>query len=318
MEIVDTPDQHSIEAVSDFLGTTAQACLKTLMVEGADGGIVALVLRGDHDLNVIKAQNLPGVASPVRFADAHEVEAATGCPLGSLGPLGLSVPMFVDHAAAAVSDFVCGANKDGQHLRGVNWTRDLPEPDSVDIRNVTAGDRVPEGGGELEIKRGIEVGHIFQLGTKYSAAMKASVLDENGKAVTMTMGCYGIGVSRIVAAAIEQNHDDRGIIWPAAIAPFHVAITPINAHKSMRVQATAESLYERFMTAGIDVLLCDGKERPGVMFANLELIGIPHRLVVSDRGIDAGTLEYKGRTDEASQDIPLDDAMGFIQRKLTA
>jgi len=318
MEIVDTPNQHSIDAVSDFLGTTARSCLKTLMVEGADGGIVALILRGDHDLNVIKAAKLPGVASPVRFAEAHEIEAVTGCPLGSLGPLGLSVPVFVDHAAAAVSDFVCGANKDGQHLRGVNWTRDLPEPDSVDIRNATAGDPAPEGSGEMEIKRGIEVGHIFQLGTKYSEALKASVLDKNGKAVTMTMGCYGIGVSRIVAAAIEQNHDERGIIWPAAIAPFHVAIAPVNAHKSTRVQATAESLYERFMTAGIDTLLCDTKERPGVMFANLELIGIPHRLVVSDRGIDAGTLEYKGRTDEASEDIPLENAMEFIQRKLGA
>ncbi len=318
MRSVDTPDQHSIEAVSEFLGTTPDRCVKTLMVEGSNAGIVALVLRGDHDLNVIKAQSLPGIAVPVRFAQAHDIEAAAGCPPGSLGPVGLSVQTFVDHAAAALADFVCGANNEGQHLCGVNWSRDLPEPESVDIRNIVSGDPAPDGGGEIDVKRGIEVGHIFQLGTKYSEAMKATVLDENGRAVTMTMGCYGIGVSRIVAAAIEQNHDDNGIIWPPAIAPFHVAIAPVNAHKSTRVKALAESLYERFVTAGIDVLLCDGKDRPGVMFADLELIGIPHRLVLSDRGIDAGTLEYKGRTDAGSEDIPIEEVMGFIQDKLAA
>lgn len=316
IEVVDTPDQHTIDDLSAFLRTTPAHCVKTLMVEGEDDGIVALVLRGDHDLNVIKAQHLAGVAVPVRFAEAHKIEAAIGCGPGSLGPVGLNVPMFVDHGAAALADFVCGANKEGQHLRGVNWSRDLPEPESVDIRNVVTGDPAPDGEGELEIKRGIEVGHIFQLGTKYSEAMKATVLDENGKAVTLTMGCYGIGVSRIVAAAIEQNHDENGIIWPTSIAPFHVAIAPVNAHKSSRVQAMSESLYERFMTAGIDVLLCDSKERPGVMFANLELIGIPHRLVLSDRGLDAGTLEYKGRTDDASDDIPIEDCLSFIQGKL--
>lgn len=315
-ERVDTPDQHTIEAVSDFLSTTPAQCVKTLMVEDLEGGIVALVLRGDHELNVIKAQNLPGVASPIRFAEAHKIEAAIGCGPGSLGPVGLDVPMFVDHAASALVDFVCGANTEGQHLRGVNWSRDLAEPESVDIRNVITGDQNPHGAGALEVKRGIEVGHIFQLGTKYSEAMKATVLDENGKAVTLTMGCYGIGVSRIVAAAIEQNHDASGIIWPTSIAPFHVAIAPVNAHKSSRVQAMAESLYERFMTAGIDVLLCDGKERPGVMFANLELIGIPHRLVLSDRGLDAGTLEYKGRTDDTADDIPIEDCLSLIQGKL--
>ena len=315
-ERVDTPDQHTIEAVSDFLSTTPAQCVKTLMVEDLEDGIVALVLRGDHELNVIKAQNLPGVASPIRFAEAHKIEAAIGCGPGSLGPVGLDVPMFVDHAASALVDFVCGANTEGQHLRGVNWSRDLAEPESVDIRNVITGDQNPHGAGALEVKRGIEVGHIFQLGTKYSEAMKATVLDENGKAVTLTMGCYGIGVSRIVAAAIEQNHDASGIIWPTSIAPFHVAIAPVNAHKSSRVQAMAESLYERFMTAGIDVLLCDGKERPGVMFANLELIGIPHRLVLSDRGLDAGTLEYKGRTDDTADDIPIEDCLSLIQGKL--
>lgn len=316
IESVDTPGHHTIDAVSEFLGTTRAQSVKTLMVEGTDGGVIALVLRGDHDLNVIKAQELPGVASPVRFAQPEDIEAAVGCAPGSLGPVGLKVPIFVDHAAASLSDFVCGANKDGRHLLGVNWSRDLPEPQSVDIRNVANGDPTPDGSSELEIKRGIEVGHIFQLGTKYSAAMKATVLDEHGKAATLTMGCYGIGVSRIVAAAIEQNHDEDGIIWPTSIAPFHVAIAPVNAHKSSRVQTEAESLYERFTTAGIDVLLCDVKERPGVMFANLELIGIPHRLVLSDRGLDAGTLEYKGRTDENSEDILIEDILSFIQGKL--
>lgn len=316
MATVDTPDQHSIEQVCAFLRTTPQQCVKTLMVEGAEGGVVALVLRGDHELNAVKAQHLEAVATPLRFAAAHEIEAAVGCGPGSLGPVGLDVPCFVDHAAAALADFVCGANAEGRHLRGVNWARDLAAPASVDLRNVTNGDPAPDGSGELELRRGIEVGHIFQLGQKYSAAMKATVLDESGQSVTMTMGCYGIGVSRIVAAAIEQNYDENGIIWPTAIAPFHVAIAPVNAHKSTRVRELAETLYERFATAGIDVLLCDNKERPGVMFANLDLIGIPHRLVLSDRGLDAGTLEYKGRTDDASEDIPLDDALGFIQGKL--
>lgn len=318
MELVETPNQHSIEDICTFLVTTPDKCLKTLIVEGADGGIAALVLRGDHELNVVKAQSLAEVASPLRFAQAQEIENVVACGPGSLGPVGLSVPMFVDHAAAVISDFVCGANLEGQHMRGVNWDRDLPTPTSVDLRNVVSGDPSPDGTSELDIKRGIEVGHIFQLGTKYSEAMKASVLDERGKAVTMTMGCYGIGVSRIVAAAIEQNHDARGIVWPPSIAPFHVAITPVNAHKSMRVKEAADALYERFITAGIDVILCDTKDRPGVMFANMELIGIPHRLVLSDRGLDAGTLEYKGRTDNQSEDIPIEDVMGFVQGKLTS
>ncbi|HCU90558.1 MAG TPA: proline--tRNA ligase [Gammaproteobacteria bacterium] len=315
-ELVDTPGQHTIEAVSNFLGTTPSQCVKTLMVEGSDNGIVALVLRGDHELNVIKAQRLPEVASPIRFAEAQKIGDTIGCGLGSLGPVGLQVPMFVDHAASMLVDFVCGANKDGQHLRGVNWSRDLAEPESVDIRNVTKEDQAPNDSGKILIKRGIEVGHIFQLGTKYSEALDAKVLDESGKAVTLKMGCYGIGVSRIVAAAVEQNHDERGIIWPAPIAPFDLAIAPINAHKSSRVQKMALSLYEKFKTANIDVLLYDGKERPGVMFANLELIGIPHRLVMSDRGLDSETLEYKGRTDETSNNIPLRSCLDFIKDKL--
>ncbi|MFT4581917.1 MAG: prolyl-tRNA synthetase [Gammaproteobacteria bacterium] len=316
MEFVDTPEQHTIEELCAFLSTTPERCLKTLIVQSEDNGVVALVLRGDHELNAIKAQNMPGVASPLRFALPAEIHAAVGCGPGSLGPIGLTIPTLVDHAAAAVADFVCGANVEGQHIRSANWSRDISEPQSVDLRNVVSGDPSPDGNGELSIKRGIEVGHIFQLGTKYSEAMKATVLDENGQSVTMTMGCYGIGVSRIVAAAVEQNYDERGIIWPASIAPFHVAITPVNAHKSMRVTAAAEDLYERFTTAGIDTLLCDTKDRPGVMFANMELIGIPHRLVLSDRGLDAGTLEYKGRTDDDSDDIPIEDVMGFIQSKI--
>ncbi len=318
MQTVDTPAQHSIEEVSKFLNVPAAQCLKTLIVDGEDEGeLVALVLRGDHELNAIKAQNLPGVHEPLRMAPPEAIRGAVGCGLGSIGPVGLSIQVYVDKAAAVVGDFVCGANSDGQHLQGVNWGRDLAAPEAVDIRNVIAGDPSPDGNGELEIKQGIEVGHIFQLGTKYSQAMHASVLDDQGKSVVMTMGCYGIGVSRIVAAAIEQNHDERGIIWPSSIAPFHVAIAPINAHKSERVKALAEELYERFLVAGIDVLLCDTKERPGVTFANLDLIGIPHRLIISDRGIDNRTIEYKGRTDDESEDIEIDDALGVIQNKVT-
>jgi len=317
MQTVDTPKQHSIEEVSDFLKVTASQCLKTLIVEGEEQNLVALVVRGDHELNAIKAQNLEGVQTPLRMAAPEAIRAQLGCGLGSIGPVNLEMKVYVDHAAAQVTDFVTGANQDGQHLTGVNWERDLPAPASVDIRNVVRGDPSPDGNGELEIKQGIEVGHIFQLGTKYSEAMNATVLDDKGKSVVMTMGCYGIGVSRIVAAAIEQNHDERGIIWPGTIAPFHVALAPINAHKSERVQALAEELYERFLTAGIDVLLCDNKERPGVIFANLDLIGIPHRLIISDRGIDSGKIEYKGRTDDDSEDIELEDALSFIQNKVS-
>jgi len=313
---VDTPTQHTIEEVSSFLGVGAERVLKTLIVGGEDGGLVALILRGDHELNAVKAQALPSVGAPLRFAKAHEIEAVFGCGPGTLGPLDIPVPLYVDHAAVRLADFVCGANLAGKHLRGVNWGRDLPEPRVADLRNVVAGDPSPDGQGTLAIKRGIEVGHIFQLGTKYSEAMKAQVLDEKGSAVTMTMGCYGIGVSRIVAAAIEQNHDDKGIVFPASIAPFTVAVAPIHMHKSERLRAAAEALYARLLDAGIDAVFYDKNERPGVMFADLELIGVPHRLVISDRGLDKGTLEYKARTDEQAQDIPLDEAVAFISSKL--
>ena len=313
LEKVATPDQHTIDEVSRFLGVTAARCVKTLVVAANGGGLVALVLRGDHDLNALKAQSLDEVAEPLRFAQVEEIEAATGCGPGSLGPLGLPFPVVADASASMSVDFICGANEEGVHLVGVNWGRDLGEPRIADLRNARAGDPSPDGKGTLDIKRGIEVGHIFQLGTKYSEAMKATVLDENGRAVPMTMGCYGIGVSRIVAAAIEQNHDEKGIIWPDAIAPFQCVIAPINMHKSERLRAAAEKLYGELKSEGIDVLLYDARGRPGVMFADLDLIGIPHRLVISDRSLDADILEYKSRSGDASEEIPLGDAMAYLR-----
>src|SRR3569623_1756409 len=316
MTTVDTPEQHSIEDVSTFLHIPAARCAKTLLVQGRDGGVVALVLRGDHQLNTIKAEKLPQIASPLALASAEQIRAVAACNAGSLGPVGLNIPVIADRAAAALADFVCGANVDGKHLTGVNWGRDLPEPEIADIRSVVEGDPSPDGKGTLAIKRGIEVGHIFPLGPKYSAAMLATCLDETGRAVVMTMGCYGIGVSRVVAAAIEQNHDENGIIWPAAIAPFQVAIVPISMHKSTRQQTVAEDLYAQLRAAGIDVLFDARKERAGVMFADMDLIGIPHRLVLGDRGLAAGEIEYKGRRDAENQMIALDGVVDFIQKKL--
>jgi prolyl-tRNA synthetase len=315
--ILNTPDQHTIEEVSRFLNIKPNQCVKTLIVEG-EAGLVALVLRGDHTLNVLKAARQVGVKNPLTFANAEQIHETIGCDLGSIGPVGLTLPIIADHSAAHLVDFVCGANKNGQHLGGVNWEHDLPQPEVADLRNVEMGDPSPDGHGSLTIARGIEVGHIFQLGTKYSQAMRATVLDESGKAVTLTMGCYGIGVSRIVAAAIEQNHDEKGIIWPTSIAPFSVVLIPVNMSKSQRLREAAEVLYQRLRSAGIEVLFDDRKERPGVMFADMELIGIPHRLVVSDRGLDTGQVEYKGRCDQETQDIPLEDAVTFIQQKLNS
>ncbi len=322
MQVVDTPEQHSIEEVSAFLKVDAKQTLKTLIVRGADEngepeGVIALVLRGDHELNEIKAANLAQVYNPLTMASDEDIRAAVGCEPGSIGPVGIGTPLIVDRDAAFASDFVCGANENGKHLTGVNWGRDLPEPPCVaDLRNVVEGDASPDGQGVLTIKRGIEVGHIFQLGTKYSEAMKATVLDESGKAATMTMGCYGIGVSRVVAAAIEQNHDERGIIWPEAIAPFQIALLPMNFNKSQRVREAVEQLYTELTAAGYEVLLDDRGERPGVMFADMELMGIPHRLVVGDRGLDAGTIEYKGRRDSDNQDVALDGLMAFLGETL--
>ncbi|RBP27850.1 prolyl-tRNA synthetase [Marinobacter pelagius] len=317
MKEVHTPGQRTIDAIAEFLGIDATRTVKTLLVKGEEdengqSGLVALILRGDHTLNEIKAENLAGIAEPLTMATDEEIKSATGCEPGSIGPVNLSVPVIVDRSAAHLADFVCGANRDDYHLTGVNWERDVPLGRVEDLRNVVEGDPSPDGKGTLEIRRGIEVGHIFKLGNKYSKAMNATVLDEHGKATVMEMGCYGVGVSRIVAASIEQNHDDKGIIWPDAIAPFEVVIVTLNAHKSPTVAEAGEKLYEQLRQAGFDVLLDDRNERPGVKFADMELIGIPHRFVVSDRGLAAGTLEYKGRRDEEKQDIPVAEALPFL------
>ena len=309
MATVDTPSVHTMDDLVASMGVPLERCLKTLLVEGADGGLVALVLRGDHQLNGLKAEGLDAVADPLTMASDARIRAVAGCGAGSLGPVGLDVPVIADHAALPLADFVCGANTEAQHLRGVNWGRDLPEPASADLRDVVEGDTAPDGG-RLGMLRGIEVGHIFQLGRKYSEAMDAHVLDEDGKPVTLYMGCYGIGVSRLVAAAIEQGHDDRGIIWPAAIAPFELAIVPINLHKSHRLREAVENLYAELEAAGISVLLDDRDARPGVKFADMDLVGIPHRIVLSDKGLDAGTAEYKPRAADAAEDVPLE---GLVQ-----
>jgi prolyl-tRNA synthetase len=318
MTMVETPGQHSIEDVCKHLQITPNQCVKTLLVQGAEAEVVALVVRGDHELNTVKAEKLPAIAAPLQFATDEQIRAAAGCSAGSIGPAGLSIPVVVDHSAAQLADFVCGANEDGKHHSGVNWGRDLPAPDCADLRNIVNGDASPDGKGTLSIARGIEVGHIFQLGTKYSEAMGATVLNEQGKEATMTMGCYGIGVSRIVAAAIEQNNDDKGIIWPAAIAPFQVALLPMNMKKSQRVREATEALYQELQTAGIDVLLDDRPVRPGVMFSDMELIGIPHRVVVGEKNLDQDLLEYKARRDGSNQDIPRSGIIAFLQAKLAS
>ncbi len=314
-QLVDTPNQHSIEDVAAALNVKPDQCIKTLLVEGVDDSVVALCLRGDHTLNDIKAEKLEQVAQPLCFASEASIQAVAGCKPGSLGPAGLDIPVIADRAAAKLADFVCGANEDGKHLTGVNWGRDCSEPEVADIRNLEAGDPSPDGQGAVRIARGIEVGHIFQLGTKYSAAMKATVLDENGKESTMTMGCYGIGVSRVVAAAIEQNHDDNGIVWPAALAPFQVALLGMNQKKSLRVREACAELYAELQAAGIDVLWDDRDVRPGVMFADMELIGIPHRVVIGEKNLDKGLVEYKARRGGENQDIARDEIIAFLQNQ---
>jgi len=315
---IDTPNQCSIEEVSQFLKVSASSCLKTLIVNGTEEGtLVALVLRGDHELNEIKAEKLEQVAEPLTMADDKEIRSTIGCSVGSIGPVDLDIPVIVDRSALQVPDFVCGANTDGKHLTGVNWGRDLAEPTTADLRNVQEGDPSPDGSGTLTIARGIEVGHIFQLGKNYSEAMKANVLNENGQSITMTMGCYGIGVSRVVAAAIEQNHDERGIIWPTALAPFQVALLPMKLNKSYRVQEAIEKLYNELQDLGIEVLLDDRNVRPGFMFADMELTGIPHRIVLGERGLDDGQAEYRGRLDTETQLISLDTLVPFIQEQLS-
>jgi len=310
---VDTPNQQSITEVSKFLNVEPAQTLKTLLVKGMEDSVVALVIRGDHELNTLKAEKLEQIEAPLTFASVEQVKAAAGCEPGSVGPKGLAITVIADHSAAHAADFICGANSDGQHLSGVNWGRDLPEPITADIRNIVEGDASPDGNGTLSIRRGIEVGHIFQLGQKYSEAMKATCLNDQGKTVTMTMGCYGIGVSRVVAAAIEQNNDNGGIIWPEAIAPFQVALLPLNMHKSQRLREACEALYDELTAAGIEVLFEDRKERPGVMFANVDLIGIPHRLVLGERGLDAGIVEYKHRRDAEAKEIPLTEIVDLVK-----
>lgn len=316
MASIDTPDQHSIEEISQFLAIATSQCLKTLLVEGSEeNSVVALVLRGDHELNEIKASHLDAVASPLCFASDEQIKKAADCAPGSLGPVGLKIKVIADHAALQCADFVCGANVDGKHLTGVNWERDCALPEATDLRNIVAGDASPDGKGTLSIVRGIEVGHIFQLGTKYSEAMNANVLNENGKATTMTMGCYGIGITRIVAAAIEQNHDENGIIWSPGLAPFDVAIAPINMQKSDAVSNAAIKLHDELTAAGLEVLLYDEKTRLGGMLADLDLIGIPHRVVIGDRGLEENKVEYKSRNQAESQDIALSEIVSFLTSK---
>ena len=315
---IPTPNTRTIADLAALLKVDAARCVKTLLVDGSEGGVVALVVRGDHELNAVKSQKLPGVASPLRMSSADRVRKSTGTEPGFIGPIGFSGKIYVDHAAAHLADFVCGANEKDMHYRGANWGRDLEEPASVDIRNAQRGDPSPTGRGTLEIARGIEVGHIFQLGQLYSKSMHAEVLDEQGKALNLYMGCYGIGVTRVVAAAIEQNHDANGILWPEAIAPYLVILVPINYQKSTRVQEAADALYRQFNDAGIDVLLDDRDARPGVKFADSELMGIPHRIVIGERGLDAGKLEYRHRSATESTEIPMADPVGYIRDKLNA
>ncbi len=309
---VSTPGAKTVDDLARTLDVSPTRIVKTLIVDGTDQP-VALILRGDHELNAIKAEKLAGVAAPLRMADAEAVRKATGCMPGFVGPIGLTIPAYFDHAVRTMSDFVCGGNEKDVHCTGVNFERDLSHGETVDIRNVVEGDRVPGGKGTLSIARGIEVGHIFQLGTKYSEALHATVQDQGGTDVAMFMGCYGIGVTRIVGAAIEQNHDDRGIIWPEPLAPFDVALIPINMHRSEALRAAADTLYRELQELGLSVLFDDRDARPGVKFADAELIGIPHRLVISDRGLEAGELEYRHRRDTESRMLKRDAALELLQ-----
>ncbi|RAX13139.1 proline--tRNA ligase [Photorhabdus bodei] len=319
MHLVDTPNAKTIAELVEQFNLPIEKTVKTLMVHAAEGTshkLIALLVRGDHELNEIKAEKLSLVASPLAFATEEEIRSIVGAGPGSLGPVNLPIPVIIDRSVAVMSDFGAGANIDDKHYFGINWERDLPVPEVADIRNVVEGDASPDGKGTLLIKRGIEVGHIFQLGTKYSDAMKATVQGEDGHNQIVTMGCYGIGVTRIVAAAIEQNHDDRGIIWPDAIAPFQVAILPMNMHKSYRVKEVAEKLYADLRASGIDVIFDDRKERPGVMFADMELIGVPHTVVIGDRNLDNGEVEYKHRRDDEKQMLKLDDVVDYLKQQL--
>ena len=319
MKEVDTPGQHTIEEVSEFLGTPPEQSVKTLIVQGEeDGSLVALILRGDHRLNAVKAAKIEGIRSPLCFADEAEVREKLGCPVGSLGPAGLDLPLYVDASAAVLSDFVCGANREGVHYTGVNWERDADPEQVCDIRNLEDGEPSPDGSGPVRSARGIEVGHIFQLGDKYSQAMNCTVLNPDGKEQVVTMGCYGIGITRIVAAAIEQNHDEQGIIWPDAMAPFSVLLCPIGADRDDTVRTTTETLYQQCQEAGIEVLMDDRDLRPGVMFAEADLVGIPHRVVISPRTLEQGRLEYRHRRNlDEAEDVAVDGLLEFLQARIT-
>ena len=319
MKLIDTPNAKTIDELVTQFDLAIEKTVKTLIVKASkESGheFVALLVRGDHTLNEIKAEKLDIVASPLEFASEEEIRSAIGAGPGSLGPVNLTLPIIIDREVAVLSDFSAGANIDGKHYFNINWQRDVALPRVADIRNVVEGDLSPDGKGTLLIKRGIEVGHIFQLGTKYSQAMNATVQGEDGQNHVMIMGCYGIGVSRIVAAAIEQRHDDRGIIWPEAIAPFSVAIIPMNMHKSEQVQQTAEKLYAELQDLGIEVLFDDRKERPGVMFADAELIGIPHTIVIGERNLTNGEVEYKHRASGIKEMIKIENLIDFIKNKM--
>ena len=318
MTMFDTPDTKTIDALEKKYGVAASASIKTLFVEGEDGELVALVLRGDHQLNQIKAEKLPGISQPLKMAREEAVKAATGASFGSLGPVGLDARIVVDRAASVLSNFVCGANEDDKHLRGVNWHRDITTFEVADLRTVSAGDPSPCGKGQVEIKRGIEVGHIFQLGTKYSEAMRAEVLDQNGKSVPMSMGCYGIGITRIVAAAIEQNNDENGIIWPEAMAPFTVVLIPLGMDKSETVAEATEALYADLKDHGVNVAMDDRKERPGVKFADCELIGIPLRVTVGERSLADGVVEIQGRREAEATRVVIADAAQHLAERVSS
>ncbi|PIE45322.1 MAG: proline--tRNA ligase [Gammaproteobacteria bacterium] len=313
-----TPNCKTIDAVCAFLKTDSKQSIKTLVVEGEDGELVGLCLRGDHTLNALKVEKLPGIAAPLVMADPEKIKKVLGCEIGSIGPVDFNGRLIVDHACFAEQSLVCGANDDNYHFVGMNWARDVGDDLHVaDIRNIEAGDPSPDGRGSIVIRKGIEVGHIFQLGNKYSAAMNLTVLDKAGRSIVPEMGCYGIGVTRIVAAAIEQNHDKWGIIWPDSIAPFTVAIAPIHYGKSEQVSQVADELYQSLQEKGVDVCLDDRGKRPGVMFSELELIGIPHRIVIGDKTLADGEVEYKGRRDEHSQRVGVEDTVNYILQKLS-
>lgn len=318
LELVETPNAKTIAELVEQFELPIEKTVKTLIVKAADDSaskLVALIVRGDHDLNELKAEKMDLVASPLEFATEEEILEAVGAGTGSLGPIKLNMPILVDNTVANMSDFAAGANIDGKHYFNINWERDVNYTLAADLRNVVAGDPSPCGNGEIMLKRGIEVGHIFQLGNSYSQKMNATVLDNNGKSQPLEMGCYGIGVSRVVAAAIEQNNDKYGIIWPAAIAPFQVAIIPMNMHKSEKVKLAAENLYKQLLDLGIEVLFDDRKERPGVMFSDMELVGVPHSVIIGDKSLDKGVFEYKNRVDGEKVAVECENILDFLTSK---